>query len=96
MEKEKKVLDVTVDALESMGLNSENSVLASSSSASASDASETSLATSPSSVTQDLEFHRDQVQLLLEDIFEDCEKKPIGLAASLPPSFSFGSNSYSD
>ena len=96
VEKEKKVLDATVDALESMGLNSENSVSASSSSASASDASETSLATSSSSVTQGLEFHRDQAQLLLEDIFEDCEKKPIGLAASFPPSFPFGSSSDPD
>lgn len=40
MEKEKKVLDATLDALQSMGLNSGNSVSASSSSASVSDTPE--------------------------------------------------------
>jgi hypothetical protein len=92
MEKEKNVLDAAVDSLRSMGLDSENSVSAFSSSASAPDAPETSPTTSSSSVTQGLEFHQDQAQLLLEDIFEDYEKKHIGLAVS----FSFDSSSESD
>ena len=93
MEKEKKVLDATLDALQSMGLNSGNSVSASSSSASVSDTPEISPATPSSYVAQDLEFHRDQAQLFLEDIFEDCEKNQIGLAVSFSPSFSLDSGS---
>ena len=82
-EKEEEFLDAAVDALQSMGLNSENPVLTSSGSESTSDALETSPATSPSSVTQDLEFHQDQAQLLLEDIFENFEGRQDGLAASV-------------
>lgn len=95
VEKEKKVLDATVDALRSMGLNSGNSVSASSSSASVSDTPETSPTAPSVYVVQDLEFHRDQAQLLLEDIFEDCEKNQIGLAVSFSPS-SFSLDSGSD
>jgi len=95
VEKEKKVLDATVDALQSMGLNSGNPVSASSNSASVSDTLETSPTAPSSYVAQDLEFHRDQAQLLLEDIFEDCENNQIGPAVSFSPS-SFSLDSSSD
>lgn len=96
-EKEKQALDAAVDALQSMGLNSEASVPAPSTSASASDAPVISSTIFSSSVTQDPEFHRDQAQLLLEDIFEGCEMKQNGLATSFPSSpSSFDSSSGPD
>ena len=98
-EKEKEVLDAAADALQSMGLNSEASVPASSSSVPASDAPVPGPTTLSSSVTQDPEFNQDQAQLLLEDIFEDFEKKQSDLTTGFfsPSSASgFGSDSDSD
>lgn len=91
-EKEEEILGAAVDALQSMGLNSENPVLASLGFDSASDALEIGPTASLFSVAQDLEFHQDQAQLLLEDIFENFEKKQDGLTAS----FSSDSSSDSD
>ena len=89
-EKEKETLDAAADALQSMGLNSEAFVPASSSSVSVSDAPVSSSMALPSSVMQGPEFNQDQAQLLLEDIFEDlvedCAKKQSGLVDSFPSS----------
>ena len=92
-EKEEEILDSAVDALQSMGLNSENSVLVTSGSESASDALGTGPTPSLSSVTQDLEFHQDQAQLLLEDIFENFEEEQDRLATSVPSDFSSDTDS---
>ena len=94
-EKEKEALDAAADALQSMGLNSEASTPASSSSVSEPDAPLSNPTASSSSVTQDPEFNQDQAQLLLEDIFEDFEQKQNGLAVSFSSS-SASSGSGSD
>jgi len=108
-EKEKETLEAAVDSLQSLGLNSEASVPASSSfvlaSSSSVPASSSSVPASdppvPSptdlspSVAQDPQFNQDQAQLFLEDIFEDCEQKQSGLAAVFSSSSS-GSGSDSD
>lgn len=88
VEREKEILDAATDALQSMDLNSGNFISAFSTSGPAYNALETSPLTSSSYVTQDLEFHRDQAQLLLEDIFEDREKKQNCLMASVSSLFS--------
>ena len=95
-EKENETLDAAADAFQSMGLNSETSVPASSSSVPASDVPVPSPTALSSSVTQDPEFNQDQAQLFLEDIFEDCEKKHSGLVAPFTSSSSSGSSSDSD
>jgi len=94
-EKEKEVLDAAADALQSMGLNSEASVPAPSSSVSAPDVPVSSPTTTSSSVTQDPEFDQAQAQLLLEDIFEGFEAEQTGLPAALSSSSS-GSSPASD
>jgi len=96
-EKEKETLDAAADALQSMGLNSDASVPVPSSSVLVSDTPVPSPTAPSSSVTQNPEFNQDQAQLLLEDIFEDCEKKRGGLAAAFSsPSPLSGSGSDSD
>jgi len=105
-EKEKETLEAAVESLQSLGLNSEasvpasssfvlaasSSVPASSSSVPASDPPVPSPTTLLPSVAQDPQFNQDQAQLFLEDIFEDCEKKQSGLAAVFSSSSS-GSSS---
>ena len=81
-EKENEIFDAATDAFQSMDLSSEASAPVPSSSTSAAGVPASNPTPVPAPVTQDPEFNLDQAQLLLEDIFEDCENKEGGITAS--------------